>query len=164
MIRGCEDRQCEVLGRLNALLARRIVSRRLEDRRVLMAAVSLEVTEGRRRVDGKPVAGQLGAHRRFILPAAVGLNRRLFRQTNARCVRRDCHIGSLRAIRELASARRPFCRSFTTPSLNGTSLAWRVGDGDVNDASIIVEALRARGDFACFIHRISGGLARGRFS
>ena len=31
-------------------------------------------------------------------------------------------------------------------------------------ASCLVEALRASGDFGCFIHRISGGLVRGRFS
>jgi hypothetical protein len=42
-----DQRLRAVLGRLKALLARRIVSRRLEDRRVLMAAVSLEVTESR---------------------------------------------------------------------------------------------------------------------
>ncbi|MGA9578645.1 MAG: hypothetical protein WBV90_13620 [Terrimicrobiaceae bacterium] len=148
---------------MNALLARRIVSRRLEDRRVLMAAVSLEVTERRRRVDGKPVAGQLGAHRRFILPAAVGLNRRLFRQ-QTRDVSVATATSAFASHSRISLGKASFCRSFTTPSLNGTSLAWRVGDGDVNDASIIVEALRARGDFACFINRISGGLARGRFS
>jgi hypothetical protein len=31
-------------------------------------------------------------------------------------------------------------------------------------ASGVVEALRARDDVRCFIHQISGGLARGQFS
>ena len=123
------------------MLARRLVSRRLEDRRVLIAAVSLEVTERRRRVDGKPVSGQLGAHRRFILSAAVGLDRRLFRQ-QTRDVSAATTTSTLASHSRISLGKASFSRGFTTPSLNGASLAWRVGDGDVNDASIIVEALR----------------------
>ncbi len=123
------------------MLARRLVSRRLEDRRVLIAAVSLEVTERRRRIDGKPVSGQLGAHRRFILSAAVGLDRRLFRQ-QTRDVSAATTTSTLASHSRISLGKASFCRGFTTPSLNGASLAWRVGGGDVNDASIIVEALR----------------------
>lgn len=46
-------------------------------------------------------------------------------------VRPDCHVDCGQQFAD-EPQRAPFRRSSTIPSLNGNSLAWRVGDGSVN--------------------------------
>jgi hypothetical protein len=71
----------------------------------------------------EPVSAQPGAHRRFVSPAAVGLDRRSISARKRAMVSGPTATPTVASNSRMRRSEPPFCRSSTMPSLNGASLA-----------------------------------------